>query len=119
MKHAPFLQRIANAGHGIRSAFKSEPNFRIQTLLALMAFGGLGLLQASPLWWGLFTLSIAGVLSTELINTALEQLSDLLHPEIHPAIKIVKDCAAGAVLIFSAASLGVFICFLISYFNAT
>jgi diacylglycerol kinase (ATP) len=30
-----------------------------------------------------------------------------LHPEQHPKIKAVKDCAAGAVLLASIAALGV------------
>ena len=32
---------------------------------------------------------------------------DHLHPEQHPKIKAVKDCAAGAVLVASVAALGV------------
>ena len=47
------------------------------------------------------------VIAAELINTALEQLADHLHPEQHPRIKIVKDCAAAAVLILSAGALWV------------
>ncbi len=41
----------------------------------------------------------------ELVNTAIEQLADRLHPEKHPSIAIVKDCAAAAVLISSIAAL--------------
>ena len=47
------------------------------------------------------------VIATELINTALEHLADHLHPEQHPRIKIVKDCAAAAVLILSIGALWV------------
>ena len=47
------------------------------------------------------------VIAAELINTALEHLADHLHPEQHPRIKIVKDCAAAAVLILSAGALWV------------
>jgi diacylglycerol kinase (ATP) len=32
-------------------------------------------------------------------------LIDHLHPEIHPAIKTAKDCAAGAVLLLSSGAL--------------
>jgi undecaprenol kinase len=39
------------------------------------------------------------VIAAELFNTALEHLVDHLHPETHPRIRIVKDCAAAAVLI--------------------
>ena len=47
------------------------------------------------------------MLAAELFNTAIESLADHLHPEQHPAIKVVKDCAAGAVLVASVAALGV------------
>ena len=47
------------------------------------------------------------MLAAEVFNTAVEGLADHLHPEQHPAIKVVKDCAAGAVLIASIAALGV------------
>ena len=52
-------------------------------------------------------LTVAFVLAAEIVNTALEGLADHLHPEQHPAIKAVKDCAAGAVLVASVAALGV------------
>lgn len=105
MKNARFFHRLGFALSGIRSAFKSESSFRFQTAATLGAFTFLGVLKAAPTWWALFTLSIAGVLGAELFNTALENLTDRLHPEIHPTIKIVKDCASGAVLIFSIASI--------------
>lgn len=38
------------------------------------------------------------VIGLEMVNTAVETLSNRLHPEKHPDIKIVKDVAAGAVL---------------------
>jgi diacylglycerol kinase (ATP) len=36
---------------------------------------------------------------TELLNTAIEKLCDLVCPEKHPAIKFIKDVSAAAVLI--------------------
>ena len=41
------------------------------------------------------------VMALELLNSALEGVIDLLHPDIHPEIKVVKDMVAGAVLIMS------------------
>ena len=57
--------------------------------------------------WALFLLSIGGVLTAELMNTALECIVDRLHPETHPVIARAKDCAAGAVLVMSLVSIGV------------
>ena len=64
-------------------------------------------LAPSPEWWALVALACGAVLTTELINTAVEHLSDHLHPAQHAAIRVVKDCAAAAVLISSAAAVGV------------
>jgi diacylglycerol kinase (ATP) len=47
------------------------------------------------------------VLAAELFNTAIEQLADELHPEDSAGIRIVKDCAAAAVLIAVLGALGV------------
>jgi diacylglycerol kinase len=44
-------------------------------------------------------LSIALVLSLELVNSAIEYLIDHLHPEVAPEIKPAKDIFAGAVLV--------------------
>jgi undecaprenol kinase len=52
------------------------------------------------------------VLAAELFNTALEHALDHLHPDLHPAIKVSKDCAAGAVLVFSLSSVATFLAFL-------
>jgi len=56
-------------------------------------------LRPGPGWWALVMLASAGVLAAELFNTAIEHLADHLHPEVHPSIRVVKDCAAAAVLV--------------------
>ena len=43
---------------------------------------------------------------TELFNTALEALTDLVSPEYHPNAKAAKDAAAAAVLL-SALTAGI------------
>jgi diacylglycerol kinase len=47
------------------------------------------------------------VLTAEALNTVVEALVDLYTEEFHPLAKIVKDVAAGAVLISSVAAVGV------------
>ena len=51
------------------------------------------------------------VLSLEMINTAIERICNIVHKEPHPGIKIIKDLAAGAVLLaaFVAAICGTII----------
>jgi len=54
--------------------------------------------------WIAVVLCIGMVLSAEAMNTAVEQLADALRPESDERIRLVKDVAAGAVLISAIVS---------------
>ena len=65
------------------------------------------------MWWAIFALLIGSILAAELVNTAIEELLDHIHPEIHPVIGRAKDLAAGAVLTLSTVAViifGLFLC---------
>lgn len=104
MKNGRFTRRLGYAWAGIREAWRREQSFRTQLWFAAAAPIYLAILQPALIWWALVAVMVALVLAAELFNTALEQLVDHLHPEIHPAMKVAKDCAAGAVLLLSMAS---------------
>ena len=108
MKNRPFHRRLHFALHGILSTWRTETSFRTQCGLAVGAILFLVWKRPGSIWCALFALSIGGVLAAELFNTALEKVVDHLHPEVHPAIGLAKDCAAGAVFICSLTSLAVF-----------
>lgn len=105
MKNRPLRERLGFAAEGLRTGWRRENSFRTQARVALLAFAALLLLRPAPIWWGLVTVTIALVLALELINSALEAVIDLLHPGIHPAVKVAKDMLAGAVLTISLAAL--------------
>lgn len=107
MKNRPLRQRLGFAAAGIRSAWLRERSFRTQCLFAAAAIVALIILRPPPIWWALVAVIAANVLALELLNSAIEGVIDLLHPRIHPEIKIVKDMIAGAVLIASIAALSV------------
>jgi diacylglycerol kinase (ATP) len=119
MKNQPFPQRLSYSLQGIRTAWKLEASFRFQSLAALGVLALLIALRPPVVWWALLLLNCGLVLAAELINTALEHALDHLHPDIHPAIKVSKDCAAGAVLIFSLSAAATFLAFLWSMFVRT
>jgi diacylglycerol kinase (ATP) len=104
------------AFNGIKSAWQTESSFRTQIVLGIGMLVFMGFLRPAPVWWALMILTMAGVLAAELINTALEHVVDRIHPKQHPMIAKAKDCAAGAVLVMSLASVGLFILLLITYF---
>lgn len=90
---------FVNALRGIWETFRSERNFKIHlaiTLVVVILGVWLGLPSSDWLWIGL---SIALVLISELLNTAIESMVDLASPTYHPLAKRAKDIAAGAVLL--------------------
>ncbi|GGK87369.1 diacylglycerol kinase [Deinococcus radiotolerans] len=87
---------------GVRQAYRTQANFRIECWAALLAVA-VTLLLGAPL--APVALACALVLSLELVNTALEATVDLVSPERHPLAKLAKDAAAAAVLVASAGAL--------------
>ena len=64
-------------------------------------------LDFSMLEQAVLLLTIAGVISAEMVNTAIETVINKISPEFHPLAKAAKDVAAGAVLVQAIAALGV------------
>lgn len=106
-KNQSFRARLGFAGAGILAGLRSEHSLRWQFLALFGILIVLLFFQPGALWYALVALASAGVIAAELFNTAIEHLADHLHPDLHPNIKIVKDCAAAAVLIASLGALGV------------
>ena len=106
-KNQSFPTRLGFALRGLREALRAEHSLRIQVIVFALALLALLVLRPRPVWWALVLLASAAVFAAELLNTAIEELADRLHPEAHPRIRLVKDCAAAAVLIAVLGALGV------------
>ncbi|MFP7253330.1 diacylglycerol kinase family protein [Terribacillus goriensis] len=87
------------AWNGIRWTFLEERNFRIHTIAAIIALITGMILRINPAEWAAILLSIGFVIVTEMINTVVELMMDHLSPEQSKAAGLIKDIAAGAVLI--------------------
>ncbi|MBC7456662.1 MAG: diacylglycerol kinase family protein [Bdellovibrionaceae bacterium] len=95
------IQSFSDAYCGLKVSLKEEQNLRIELGLAFLAIL-LGIyFHLLALEWIVLWLTIALIIGSELINTALEKTVDLASPEIHPLAKKAKDAAAAAVFIFS------------------
>jgi diacylglycerol kinase len=92
------------AFYGLISAFKEERNFRIQVLIAAFVVMLIGFFGLNPIETSILLLTIMAVLSFELINSQIEKFLDILHPDHHPRVKIIKDFSAGAVLLSAIGS---------------
>ena len=87
-------------------------------MILVVVLAGLAYLRPAPVWWALVLLISSAVIAAELINTAIERLADQLQPEPHPQIRIVKDCAAAAVLVLAGGALCVAAALALSLWNA-
>jgi len=112
-KNLSFLSRLRFACAGVAHGLRSEQSLRTQSLALLAVLISLAILRPAPLWWAIVLLACGAVLAAELFNTAIERLADHLHPDVHPEIRIVKDCAAAGVLLTSCGAVGVAIALLV------
>ncbi|GIX03721.1 MAG: diacylglycerol kinase [Planctomycetaceae bacterium] len=108
MKQPGFWMSLQHACRGLKAAVVGEKNIRIHLMAALLAMSTGVVMRLNTWEWALLVGTIAAVLTTELLNTALEQIVDLISPGYHPQAGLIKDVAAGAVLVMSlgAAILG-------------
>jgi diacylglycerol kinase len=87
-------------------------------VLALVVVVAGIVLRFSLLAWAVVALAIGLVLATELLNTALEAVVDLVSPQEHPLAKRAKDVAAAGVLAASVAALAAGTCVVIATLHA-
>jgi len=99
------------AFRGIGTMLQTQRNAWIHAMatVIVLTFGSLASLTRFEWCW--IILAIISVWTAESLNTALEALTDLASPEIHPLAAKTKDVAAGAVLItaIGAAAIGLLI----------
>lgn len=84
---------------GLISALKNEKHMKVHILAAIIIVILAIVINASKVEILIISLSVSFVIITELVNTAVEAIVDLVSPERHPLAKLAKDVAAGAVLV--------------------
>lgn len=94
-----FINGFFYALKGIGVAIKEQLNLKIH-LLALVVVIVAGIFfDLVAIEWAVIFLTFGLVIATEMVNTAIEYLVDMVQPEFHPQAGKVKDVAAGAVLV--------------------
>lgn len=100
-KNRSFFSGFRHALDGVKEGFLSERSMRIHCVSAVVVIILGFVLRISTGEWIACVILIGLVISSELLNTALEHLVDICSPELNPRAKRVKDTAAGSVLIVS------------------
>ena len=99
------IKRFSYAFKGLYDLVKSEPNARIHLVATIAAVSAGIFFRISNTEWCIILIVIALVWAAEAINTVIEKLADHLFPEYHETARIVKDIAAGAVLVCAIVAL--------------
>ncbi len=84
---------------GLLSLLKNEHNSRIHLIAAIAVIIAGIIVKLNQIEWALITIVTGLVFLTELLNSSIETLADLINPEWNELIKRAKDYSAAAVLI--------------------
>lgn len=109
-------QSFIYAWTGIWTVLKKEQNFWIMVLFSILVIFLMFYLNLTRVEKSLHLVALAGVLTAEIANTAIELVMDKFDLSDHGHVKIVKDIMAGTVLIWSIVTLAVAIIIFWPYF---
>ena len=98
-KEKPLLKTLSYGFNGILYTLKHERNMVIHFLVMILVIVAGIVFKITFVEWGVCFVLFALVLSLELMNTALENVVDLVTEEKKAKAKVAKDAAAGAVLV--------------------
>ena len=99
------LKSFVFAWNGIFQFFKKEHNAQVHLASSILVTALALLVKVNVTEALLLVFAMAFVWITEMINTAIEKAMDFITLEKHSQIKLIKDLAAGAVLVASITAL--------------
>ena len=104
MRKPPFYKSFLNSIDGVFWMVKSERNFQFELFGLLLNIFLIVFLKLNATDTALILIVCFAVLSLEILNTAVEKICDVIQPEFDERIKVIKDIAAGAVVLMSFAA---------------
>jgi len=94
-----------NAFFGLYFILKSQTNFKIHIFLSLFTIFLGFFLKINYYEWLIILILITIGLVIEAINTIIEEVMDLVYDGWNEKVKLIKDMAAGVMLIFAFSSI--------------
>lgn len=98
LKNKTLLKSFQNAFNGVREVFLCERHMQIHSVAALIVIIAGIILKIDFIRWAVLILTIGAVLVSEILNTSIEKLTDIVTSEYSDEARKVKDIAASAVL---------------------
>lgn len=109
------LHAFGFAVEGVRHALNRDQNLRIHFFVGFLVILASLFFRVNPFEMGILGVMILLVIVTEMINTAIENMVDLITKEYHVEAKIAKDVSSGMVLITAVGSVFVGVLIFLPY----
>ena len=107
-KQQGFTKTFKNARKGMRLVLKSEVNIRVHICIAIIVIMLAFLLGFSVEKYCILILTIALVIVSEMLNSAIEfALDAVFHNKYSKLVGMAKDISAGAVMLASTAAVAI------------
>lgn len=87
-----------HAFDGVMWALKTQPNFRVHLTISFLVLFFAWFFRVTSTEWMILVFAIVLGLSTEMVNTAIEAMTDLITKDYRVEAKIAKDVSAGMML---------------------
>lgn len=101
MRKRSIIESFNYAVSGIITALKTERHMRVHYFIAIAVILGSLFFDLSKIEFMILLFAVSLVIVAEMLNTAMEKAVDMITEDYHPLARVVKDVAAGAVLIAS------------------
>ncbi len=104
VEHRTLFKSFQYASEGIWFAVKDNQNLRLHILAAIIVVILSIIFKVGAFEMGILGVMILLVICTEMINTSIEEMTNLISREHSKEAKVAKDVAAGMVLLTSVGS---------------
>ena len=95
------IKSFQYAIRGLIKIFREEQNLRVQLTAAIFVLFLAWNFGLNRIEWSIILILIVIVILMEVVNSAVERISDVLKPRIDNYVKEIKDIMAAAVMIAS------------------
>ena len=122
MNNKPKYTLFKNASYamdGLIHAIKTETSFKIEVAIAIVFLPVIYFLPFELIYKLILLVTYFMIMISELLNSAIENVVDLVTTDIHPLAKAAKDIGATAVLFSVILHLLCWVVILFDYFKIT
>lgn len=101
LKQRSWVRKFRDAFRGIKEGVRGQSSFFVHFFIAAAVVAAGAVLQLNCVEWCLLALCIAGVLTAEMFNSALESMAKAITGESDPHLGNSLDIGSAAVLVAS------------------